>query len=195
MRRVIQLLYALLFVFSASSAKAIVAVPVVNVSLLPFAQDAVNGDILALQIFGEYVGASHLLSGGVNLGFDPAALSITSVTVPAGLGDISISNGTIDNLSGNVTEIGFASFSGVTGSFLFATVNLRVLGGGSTQLTLSDANSAVFVWSNDVGPFGEVVLPQFSNATINVAAVPLPLPVVLLGSALLGVFGAARRQM
>lgn len=198
MRRATRIISAFLLFLGAASANALLAVPVANISLLPASQDVAVGDSLVLQIFGEYFGPARLLSGAVNLRFDPVAVSITGVAVTAGLGDIASSNGTIDNLSGNVLEIGFTSFSGVTGSFLLATVNVSVLGAGTTQLTLSDANSAVFTWTNSnvaVDPFGEAVLPQFSNAAIDVSAVPLPLPVALLGSALFGLFGAARRRV
>ncbi len=198
MRRATRIISAFLLFLGAASANALLAVPVANISLLPASQDVAVGDSLVLQIFGEYFGPARLLSGAVNLRFDPVAVSITGVAVTAGLGDIASSNGTIDNLGGNVLELGFTSFSGVTGSFLLATVNVSVLGAGTTQLTLSDANSAVFTWTNSnvaVDPFGEAVLPQFSNAAIDVSAVPLPLPVALLGSALFGLFGAARRRV
>lgn len=198
MRRATQLLSAFLLMLGTACAHAVVAVPTVNVTLLPASQNASVGDNLVLQVFGEYIGSARLLSGAFNLEFDPAAVSITSVAIAAGLGDIASSNGSIDNLGGSVLEVGFASFSGVTGSFLLATVNLNVLHSGTTQLNLSDANSPVFTWTNSdvsVDPFGEAVLPVFSNASIEVSAVPLPLPIALLGGALCGLFGIGRRRI
>ncbi len=191
------ILGALLLVASMGSSAA-QALPFVNIRIISNHADAFVGDDLLLSIFGDYSGPATLLSGGLTLVFDPAVVSIASVTVPLGsISDIAKSDGTIDNFAGNVSEVGFASFGGVSGQFLIATVDLRVLGVGTTHFLLSDADSAVFPWVNsdfDAGLFGGTVVPQFSGTSINVSAVPLPLPVAMMGSALLGLMGIERRR-
>ena len=197
MRNATRFIASALLLVATVSAQAFVAIPVVNVSLAPSSQGAAIGDELQLQILGDYIGPATLLAGAVDLSFDPAALSITSVSVAAGLGDVAKSNGSIDNAGGHVTEIGFASFAGVSGPFVMATIQLKVLGAGLTQLQLSDAGSAELVWVNSdfaANIFGDTVFPQFSGASIDVSAVPLPLPAAMLGSALLGLLAATRRR-
>jgi hypothetical protein len=148
--------------------------PSVSVDVDPVNTFLNLGDETAITLRGNYVGEGNLLGGAVDLIFDPTVVHVLNVALLAPT-DIAGQAGTIDNDLGRVDTIAFASFAGVTGSFQLASVTLKAVGAGTSSLTLSDANDAIYVWANDVPPFGEAVtFIQDNVGEISVAVVPEP---------------------
>jgi len=170
----------------------------VDISVEPVGPQATVGDSLAIQLVGNYGGPEFLLGGALNLTFDPTIIAVDDVTVAPATGSFDFSNGVVDNSAGTVTGIGFASFTGLNGSFIIATINLTAIAPGAGLLVLSDANDLIFTWTNSdysVSPFGDSVTPQFTGGSITVAPVPLPLPFLLLAAGMTGLGFSARRRL
>ena len=165
----------------------------VSLGFAPQSDVLTPGGSQSLSIVGDYTGSGHLLGGALDLHFDAGLVSVTAVTllVPA---DIAASPGVIDNLAGQVTDIGFADFDGVAGSFTLASIDLQGLAAGTSALVLSAADDPYLLWVNDVPPWGEPVTLATSAGSVSVTAVPAPGSLVLLGSGALALgLGAWRR--
>jgi hypothetical protein len=155
------------------------------------------GQTFTVDILGSYTGLDALIGGALDLQFSKSQLKVTSVAVNTTVFEFSSTPGTIDNSAGAVSEIGFASFQGATGKFRIATVSFEALAGGLASLTMSDALSNIYPWTDfDSALSGTPITTQFGSAQLQVvgpAPVPLPLPAALLGSAL-AVLGFRGRQ-
>ncbi len=168
----------------------------VDISVDPASTTVVLGDSFTVDIIGNYGGGGSLLGGALDLIFDPLVLKVTGVmliapdTVGGGLG-----SGAIDNNIGRVDKIGFSDFFGVVGNFTLATINLTAVGLGTNSiLQLEDAQDPILSWSNDIPPFGEAVIPNFTGGTVTVSAVPIPAAGWLLASGI-GFLGFFRRRV
>jgi hypothetical protein len=166
-----------------------------------FNQGAFNsaiGNQFNVGIVGNYGGPETLAGGGFNLYFDATKLQLNSVSISPEAGDFSYSNGIIDNNSGSAQDIGFASFWGLSGDFSIATLNFSVIGGGISQLLMSDSGSDVYTWTNydySAGPFGDSVTPIFSSASVSApTAVPLPASGVMAFSSILSLLFFKKRK-
>lgn len=156
------------------------------------------GNQINVGVVGNYSGPETLAGGGFNIYFDASKLQLNSINISPEAGDFSYSNGIIDNNSGTAQDIGFASFWGLSGDFSIATLNFSVIGGGISQLLLSDSGSDVYTWTNydySAGPFGDTVTPIFSSASVIApTAVPLPASGVMALSSILSLVLLKKRK-
>ncbi|MGE0388334.1 MAG: cohesin domain-containing protein [Gammaproteobacteria bacterium] len=161
----------------------------VSISLSPDFTAVSVGQAFQITILGQYDGPATLAGGAIDIDFDPAVLRADSVQVNPAVADFAASVGTIDNLSGHIEAIGFASFFGVSGQFHVATLGFTAIGSGASALEASDAGDPVYVWTNYdflSGPSGGSVTPSFSGADVSV--VPLPAAAFMFAPALAGLW-------
>lgn len=154
-----------------------------TVSFNPSGTSVGIGQTFSINLVGT--GFTDIVDGGgVNLFYDAAVLAVNSVTVDTTVWDFFDAPGAIDNTSGNVSEIQFASFFGATGNFAIATIDFLAVGAGHSALTLTESV---------LNPFASGGLPlnpavTYQNASVTVSAVPLPAAFWLMLSGL-GVLG------
>lgn len=168
-----------------------------TVSVTPSSINVGVGDTFTVAVSGDFDNTG----GDVVLAWDPTALQINS-TAPQiraslaanGFGGFVVAPLTIGPSSFNaaaLTDLDPITLEAlvVTGPFdFFNGVSFTALTGGSSQITLT---SATFVGVDGVTPIAGLGI---QNATVNVAAVPVPPAVWLFGSGLLGLVGVARRR-
>ncbi len=128
------------------------------------------GDSFVLQVRGSAF-TDDVVGGGFNLSFDPAVLSLTSVSVDTVVWEFVSSNGQIDNVMGLLSDVYFNSFRAVlpTGDFNIATLQFTALAGGNSLVQMSASPS--FPFADDLG---EVIAVSFGGANVAVSAVPEP---------------------
>lgn len=129
-----------------------------------------SGDSFAVQVRGSGF-TDNVVGGGFNLGFDPAVLALSSVSVDTGVWEFVSSNGSTDNLLGTLADVYFNSVAAVlpTGDFAIATLQFTALAVGSSTLQLTASPS--FPFANDLA---EVIAVDYGAAGMNVTAVPEP---------------------
>ena len=140
-----------------------------------------------MDLIGTDFNSGDLDGGGIDFLFDENVVEVNSVTINTTDWEFSSSEGTIDNISGNVTGITFNSFQSRTGNLLFATVEFMAVGAGSSNITLSEYA---------LNPFGTggSAYPDLSfDQTGLITVVPVPASVWLFGSAL-GLLGWIRHK-
>jgi hypothetical protein len=158
-----------------------------TVTFNPSVSNVQLNDIFTVDIVGTDF-TSGTDGGGVNVSFDPSILNVLSVSLDS-VWDIWADTGTIDNTSGTVTGIDFATFSNLPSSFTIGTLQLKATGTGSSTLGLTE--------SFGIGGFalgGSSQTVSFQDGTVNVSTVPLPASVFLLLSGLLPMLGRMRRR-
>lgn len=138
-------------------------------------------DVFTLNIVGT--GFANIVDGGgVNFTYDQSVLNVLSVSIDESVWDFAVDTGTINNSTGSVDGIMVNTFSGVTGDFVVASIQMQAVGSGSSLLALSEFG--LNPWASG----GSAINPQFVDATVNVSAVPVPAAIWLFGSGLLVLF-------
>lgn len=168
-------------VFGLLSTQLEAAVVNNHVYIDPPSQTLQIGDIFSVNVIGENFNLG-LDGGSFDLAFDPGILRADSVSLNTATWNFAAVKGTIDNPAGKIIFTDFAQFGANTtnNSFNIATFSFQAIGSGDSQLILS---------LNDNDPFatgGEIAPVNFTNASVNVAAVPVPGAFWLFGSALIG---------
>lgn len=149
-------------------------------------------EIVSLDLVGTYSGPNTVVGGGVDIGFNSAVAQVLSVTLVAPHG-IAESTGTINNVAGTVTDIGFADFGGVSGTFTLATVQFQALAPGFSPLTLVASSNPVWAWGNDVAPDYTVESITSDTGSITVVPEPETWAMLLAGLSLVGLRVARRK--
>lgn len=152
-----------------------------HVYIDPPSQTLQIGDIFSVNVIGENFNLG-LDGGSFDLTFNSSILQADSVSLNTAVWNFAAVKGSIDNNSGRIDFTDFAQFGVNTTNTTFniATFSFRAIGAGDSPLTLI---------LNDNDPFatgGEIAPVNFSQASVNVAAVPVPAAFWLFGSALLG---------
>jgi hypothetical protein len=131
--------------------------------------------------------------GGVSVHFDPTRVRVASVIVDGLTWEFFTSVGAIDNVTGVVNDIVFASFAGHSGSFPIATITFQGLAAGTSALTMTE--SAL----NPFASGGQHLAVTLSPASLSVAqVVPVGRWAVLaiaVGLALVGIRLVSRRRL
>lgn len=113
-----------------------------TVVLNPSKTSAAVGDTIIVTIDARDFPVSE--GGGLNLGFNPSVIQVKKVSINTSAWEFVSRPGRIDNTSGNVSDILFASFKGVQGDALIATVEVQIVGEGNANLTLQQSSLTPF---------------------------------------------------
>jgi hypothetical protein len=132
-----------------------------------------NSSVLSGASFNVEVRGSgftdNVVGGGFSLNFNPAALSLNSVTVNTVEWEFLSNPGTIDNAAGTLRDVWFNAFATPlpTGDFPIAVLSFTAKLPGNSVLNLLAADS--FPFANDLA---QVISVSFGSSNINVSAVP-----------------------
>ena len=156
------------------------------VKVEPSSVETQPGETFEVAIVGEEFDVLTE-GGGVSFSFNPNVVQVLDVQVDAPTWDFFSSSGTIDNESGMIHDIIFASFGGNIGSFPIATIQLETIDTGMSQL---------HPLASTLNPFssnGQVLTVDFLPGQLQ-SAVPAPIPPSLLALLLPVLLGIAVRQ-
>lgn len=120
-----------------------------------------DGDQFTLQVLANDFATSE--GGGITLHFNPGLLQVISVNVDSSVWDFINKNGQIDNANGNISDILFSSYKGVSGDAVIATIEFKAINSGSSNVTIEESEANPFA-SN-----GEAMTVTFvtTNVTSN----------------------------
>ena len=159
-------------------------------SIQPSTLTVAPGQSFALDV--DISDVADLYAFQFDLGFDPTVLSGISVSegafLPSG-GTTFFIAGTIDNVGGTIAfnaDSLIGAIPGVTGSGTLATVEFSALGGGSSQVDIS--NVTLLDLNLDT------IAADTVGGVVNVSAVPEPGTMSLLLIASLAAFGLRARS-
>ena len=130
------------------------------VRLTPEKNDFLADGTYRLQVVIEQF--PRIEGGGLNLQFNPSVLNVVSVQVDNGAWGFVSRNGEIDNEAGQVTDIVFSSFPGVSGNAAIATIEIKAIKPGRSLLKLSES------MLNPFASDGESVQVTFKDAQAKV---------------------------
>jgi len=150
--------------------------------------NATLNDVFSVDVIGVNF-INNVDGGGVNIGFDSSVLNVLLVSINETVWDFGgsgISTGTIDNATGAVSGVMVNADSNVSGDFVVASIQFRVVGNGSSALSLTEY--ALNPWASG----GSAINPAFVNETFS--TIPVPAAVWLFGSGLIGLIGIAKRK-
>ena len=165
-----------------------------TISLTPSTQTVNAGDAFSLTVQGTDF-FNDVSSGGVELSWDPALLTMTSTTadISASLASngFPIDFGVNTVISGSSVAVG-GTFGTVFGpTFDFVTFNFTA----NSSAPINIFNSAFGDWQDGQFPQAQSIPDvTFVGAQVNVNPVPVPAAVWLFGSGLIGLVGIARRK-
>lgn len=146
-------------------------------------------DIFMINIVGSGF-TTNVDGGGISFTYDASVLNVLSVSVDEMVWDFFPDVGTIDNTLGSVDDVMVNTWLNVvTGDFSVASVTFQAIGGGLSNLSLSE--SLFNPWA--VG--GNPINPDYIGASVDVSAVPVPAAVWLFGSGLISLIGLAKRKV
>ena len=174
---------------AAATLLACMAVQAQTVSVIANHTDVNVGDSFSLDLQATGF-PDKVFGGGYNIAFDPSILKLDDIVIPASW-EFAVSKGTLDATTGTVTDVFFNTFTApIKGNFLTASLKFTAIGGGTSNITVSDSGS--FPFGNELG---NAVPVTYVNGTVTVTAVPEPssLAMVLGGMACVG-WMARRRQ-
>ena len=147
---------------------------------------------------GEYVDVDIVISGMENeniaafdfvVNFDNTILSLDSYLFGNGLGDVNTGEAMDLSIDQNLVEISWLwDFGFQEDSFTLATISFLGLAEGQSDLFLSD-----IILSNDNWP-AEAIDYDTEVASIEVAPVPEPATMLLLGIGIVGLGGIYRKK-
>jgi hypothetical protein len=111
----------------------------------------------------------NVVGGGFNLDFNPALMSLDSVTVNTVEWEFLTNPGTIDNAAGTLRNVWFNAFAAPlpTGNFPIAVLSFTAKLPGNGPLSL--LASADFPFANDLA---QVISVSYGNGNVGVSAVP-----------------------
>lgn len=144
------------------------------------------GNVFSMDIIAEGF-TTTTEGGGLNLSFDQSIVNVNSVSLDATVWEFFTTTGIVNNGTGTVSDMIFASFAGRTGNFDIGTVFFTAIGPGTSNLGLT---------SSLLNPFaggGEVIPVTFTNGSVSV--VPLPAALWFLLSGMGTLWLAAKRRV
>jgi hypothetical protein len=77
--------------------------------------------------------------GGLTLKFNPKVIQVTGVELNDDLWSFATRSGSVNNVKGEVTDLLFSSFAGVSGTAVIATVTVETVDKGRSRLKLIES--------------------------------------------------------
>lgn len=171
--------------FVTSSAQA------VTVSLDPVSVSTQTGNSLSLDVLADF-SSTEIDGGSIDFSFDSALLGYSSFSWDSDF--LSLTQDTqIDIQDSDLVSIIFGtSLSGtLTGDgHTLGSITFDALAESTTSINMADSVK----WGGFVDSTSDPVAVTYNNATVDIAAVPIPAAVWLFGSGLVGLAGIARRR-
>ena len=153
----------------------IVQAATVDLSLTPQTSNVSVGDSFDVDVMGTLSGAtsSGFDGGHFDLGFDPAILDATLITLHSPWAPISTAP-TIDNSSGLIHSSDIGSLLGISdGTYNIATITFLAQNSGTSSLTFSG-----LLFTYDYA--SQIADVNKTDGSVNVSAVPIPAAGILL---------------
>jgi hypothetical protein len=152
--------------------------------------EVMPGDTFSVEIMASDFDVA-LDGGGLNIQYDPTIVQLNYASVDTSVWDPINSgiDGGIDNTSGEISGIYFASSDDISGDFPIATLGFTAMALGMSPLQLSPY---------DMNPFtsdGVLTPVTLEDGSINVSAVPLPAAAWFMLSGLGMLIGWSRRPI
>jgi PEP-CTERM motif len=123
----------------------------VQLSVQAGSSSVLPGGTSVVTVSASYGGTDLLLGGAFSLDFDARLLEVVDVRLIAPR-DIAGTTGSVQTAGdvGTLAGVGFASFSGVGGTFEFAAITFRALGpSGVSTLAAFDADDLIYAWASE----------------------------------------------
>jgi len=161
------------------------------------AYDAVIGESVTASLYVTNVDNVHggLQGWGAAFNFDQTSLFVNSYTLDSSW-MIPGRNNLFDNSNGTIELLASTILAGQTGTVKLVDIHFDTLAEGTSTLALSELYPASVNFTGFGGADGydydAEILFANADATINVSAVPLPAPLLLLLSGLIGLSGFMR---
>lgn len=172
--------------FGASVLLSATATEAATVRFDPSSLTVNLGNIFSMDIIAEDF-TTTTEGGGLSLSFDESIVNVNSVALDTSVWEFFTDPGTINNGTGLVSDMIFASFAGRTGNFDIGTVFFTAIGPGTSNLGLT---------SSLLNPFaggGEVIPVTLTDGSVSV--VPLPAALWFLLSGMGTLWLAAKRRV
>ena len=173
-----------------------------TISVNPSENNVGVGDIFTLTVSGDFSSTEDLALGGTFGGSVELSWDINQVALLSDVASIEASLGagfvtaTLDPalsifITPSSLRVDVVNFGGAAPTFDLFSLDLEALSPPVATGEVVVVNGTVLSDGWEI-PFGRVV--NFTPATVNVSAVPVPAAVWLFGSGLIGLVGIARRR-
>jgi len=135
-----------------------------------------QGDIFTVSIMGSFSAQEILDGGGLSLNFDSTMFSANSVTINTALFEFFPEPGTIDNVTGKISDMGFNTFT------YNAVGNIKIADISFTALKLGNSSGLILTESmlNPFASGGAALNVTLNNSFVTVSAVPIPGAFILM---------------